>query len=835
MKRTFMSLSERQKRRIISKEMSSAKSDEPSSKKIATEKSERFDAQSSNIEIETESLAGNSNHLLFDYENESASLMCPNSLSMGEDVEVIEPMDSKPSLSVQLRECFVQHNVSQSCINDLLGILRSHGHALPKDARTFMHTPKQNEIKTFPLCGGHYIHFGLAVGIQHHILKYQVEQTELLLNINIDGLPISKSSGSQFWPILGDILVSNQYNNFPPFMIGLFHGLSKPGSANEFLKLFVEEYKSLHSSGLVLGEKTYLLKLNCIISDAPAKAFILNVKNHTGYFGCCKCICEGDYVERRVVFLSDNSAPRTNDSFRNRTQPEHHRGPTILETLDIDIIKQVPLDYMHLVLLGVTKRILTLWLKGVYFVQKFPYIFGTEYVTYNVHNLIHLAEDVKTHGSLDSFSAFKFENHMFEIKKQLKSSRLPLQQLHNRIKERMDMRHIDKNWAMMSEKKFAVIFLPSENVYSEVPVSFGFQTMEPNAATLERARKCAENPNYTTSSEVEKGKGRRKKKMYHRNYTSSSGSSSEVITPPPTPKSSAADYRDKNGEYDLPQRQITPDTPVIIIEDELRTNTENVYNVQDLYEAIGKIAAFVKSVGGKDLRDNINRVLSKIFTNNLATSCSWYGKKGNYAVRTLPLMRIVVDSMVSIHRTTESAVERFCIEWFRLSRQRLGREGNKEDYLDDLEINESNMADLDQQLNLRFAGHNETINNYNVLLYLEILEKNIQEALVSVFFKEKQLHDRKKLKTEQMTIPEVKSVPVIDQIESIVTTNPCPLCIEHEQVSDVIDVLQHPLNKAQIQESLLKKMELNLALDKLHNVSACHLPKSRQIIQKRYQ
>nr|CAI5830353.1 unnamed protein product [Callosobruchus analis] len=522
-------------------------------------------------------------------------------------------------------------------------------------------------------------------------------------------------------------------------MIGLFHGLSKPGSANEFLKLFVEEYKSLHSSGLVLGEKTYLLKLNCIISDAPAKAFILNVKNHTGYFGCCKCICEGDYVERRVVFLSDNSAPRTNDSFRNRTQPEHHRGPTILETLDIDIIKQVPLDYMHLVLLGVTKRILTLWLKGVYFVQKFPYIFGTEYVTYNVHNLIHLAEDVKTHGSLDSFSAFKFENHMFEIKKQLKSSRLPLQQLHNRIKERMDMRHIDKNWAMMSEKKFAVIFLPSENVYSEVPVSwlsdngtkcwwprtlhaFNFMRrgeapdkdtwqlhearVEMYCSTLERVRKCAENPNYTTSSEVEKG------------------SSSEVITPPPTPKSSAADYRDKNGEYDLPQRQITPDTPVIIIEDELRTNTENVYNVQDLYEAIESLKRIclknqkmledlhlcMKSVQNEEMYNEklnelkkklpfqtlediskemdegdkkafvscvINRVLSKIFTNNLATSCSWYGKKGNYAVRTLLLMRIVVDSMVSIHRTTESAVERFCIEWFRLSRQRLGREGNK--------------------------------------------------------------------------------------------------------------------------------------------------------------
>ncbi|VEN59202.1 unnamed protein product [Callosobruchus maculatus] len=47
---------------------------------------------------------------------------------------------------------------------------------------------------------------------------------------------------------------------------------------------------------------------------------------------------------------------------------------------------------------------------------------------------------------------------------------------------------------------------------------------------------------------------------------------------------------------------------------------------------------------------------------------------------------------------------------------------------------------------IQLLGHNETINNYNVLLYLEILEKNIQEALVSVFFREKQLHDRKKLK-----------------------------------------------------------------------------------------
>lgn len=54
---------------------------------------------------------------------------------------------------------------------------------------------------------------------------------------------------------------------------------------------------------------------------------------------------------------------------------------------------------------------------------------------YNVHNLIHLAGDVKAHGSLDEFSAFKYENLMYKIKRKLKQSSLPLQQLHNRLVE----------------------------------------------------------------------------------------------------------------------------------------------------------------------------------------------------------------------------------------------------------------------------------------------------------------------------------------------------------------------------------------------------------------
>ena len=67
-----------------------------------------------------------------------------------------------------------------------------------------------------------------------------------------------------------------------------------------------------------------------------------------------------------------------------------------------------------------------------YFVNKFGEIYGNEHVGHNVHNLIHLVDDVKHHGPLDAFSCFPFENYMYKIKKTLKTSNHPLEQYINR-------------------------------------------------------------------------------------------------------------------------------------------------------------------------------------------------------------------------------------------------------------------------------------------------------------------------------------------------------------------------------------------------------------------
>lgn len=44
------------------------------------------------------------------------------------------------------------------------------------------------------------------------------------------------------------------------------------------------------------------------------------------------------------------------------------------------------------------------------FLEMLVAIYGPQFVVYNVHYLVHLREEAKAHGHLDSFSAFPFEN-----------------------------------------------------------------------------------------------------------------------------------------------------------------------------------------------------------------------------------------------------------------------------------------------------------------------------------------------------------------------------------------------------------------------------------------
>lgn len=69
------------------------------------------------------------------------------------------------------------------------------------------------------------------------------------------------------------------------------------------------------------------------------------------------------------------------------------------------------------------------------FVKQFADLYGKEYVSQNIHNLLHLCSDVKRFGTLDRTSAFRFENYMSTIKKMIRKGELPLQQVARRYSE----------------------------------------------------------------------------------------------------------------------------------------------------------------------------------------------------------------------------------------------------------------------------------------------------------------------------------------------------------------------------------------------------------------
>lgn len=65
----------------------------------------------------------------------------------------------------------------------------------------------------------------------------------------------------------------------------------------------------------------------------------------------------------------------------------------------------------------------------LWFVSNYGEIYGYEYLSFNVHNLLHIIKDVQIFGCLDNFSCFKYENCMQKIKRKLHQSGKSLQEL----------------------------------------------------------------------------------------------------------------------------------------------------------------------------------------------------------------------------------------------------------------------------------------------------------------------------------------------------------------------------------------------------------------------
>ena len=69
----------------------------------------------------------------------------------------------------------------------------------------------------------------------------------------------------------------------------------------------------------------------------------------------------------------------------------------------------------------------------------FGAIYSNSLLVYNVHSLLHLPQDVRKYGALDSVSAFPFESFLGQLKKKVRRPQNPVAQIVNRVHE--ELRH----------------------------------------------------------------------------------------------------------------------------------------------------------------------------------------------------------------------------------------------------------------------------------------------------------------------------------------------------------------------------------------------------------
>ncbi|CAI6344091.1 unnamed protein product [Macrosiphum euphorbiae] len=261
----------------------------------------------------------------------------------------------------------ITFNVPHNAVNNLLKGLKKHKcfKDFPVDSRTLLATPKQTstKLRSVDPCGT-YFHFGLTTGI----MKYTPDNMlNVEIVIGIDGLPLFKSSGAQFWPILGYVIVS------PPllkkvFPIGIYFGYEKPKDSNNFLSDFITEAKDLIKNGLIVNQVKRKIIISAYCCDAPAKAFVLKIKSHTGFSSCTRCTIDGQYLNKRVCFpySKKKCTERTHQAYTNFIDDDFQTSQTLSvlnELPGFDSVKQFSLDYMHLVCLGVMKKLMLLWIQ----------------------------------------------------------------------------------------------------------------------------------------------------------------------------------------------------------------------------------------------------------------------------------------------------------------------------------------------------------------------------------------------------------------------------------------------------------------------------------------
>lgn len=254
----------------------------------------------------------------------------------------------------------IEYAISGQAFNALLLLLNFLGIDIPTDCRALKKTPSKINYSLMP--PGKLFKRNLETVVTNVLKSYPgCIPSVVKLHHSSDGLPLFLSGTMDIWPI-------QIYLDLPglkPLFVQIYGGPKKPANFDHFYHSFVAEANQLFSKILNINGKSVRLVNGLFSGDAPCVSEALAIKGHTGYNCCWKCKIVGEYFKNRVVFPELDSEPRTNEEFRARRCDGIHSSMslTALEMFHDDIIKETIIDYMHCVLLGVIKMLISLWVQ----------------------------------------------------------------------------------------------------------------------------------------------------------------------------------------------------------------------------------------------------------------------------------------------------------------------------------------------------------------------------------------------------------------------------------------------------------------------------------------
>ncbi len=246
-----------------------------------------------------------------------------------------------------------------------------------------------------------------------------------------DGVPLFKASNFSIWPlcfVINELPYQKRMKKDNMLFAGIWFGCGKP-PVYTYLKPFSEMLKCMEENGVQISlpdcqsKITVKAMLLCCTCDMPAKAMVLNMIQFNGRFGCPRCLQPGKSVQTgkgsghvwTFPFNKEDicGPKRTDEQFRKdgeqafRTSKKQNgvKGQTWLSLTSLNLVNGIAIDYMHTVLLGVVRRLLSLWFDSQYGTESFSVAKLVDVVDSRVaklkppHFITRLPRSIREHSS----------------------------------------------------------------------------------------------------------------------------------------------------------------------------------------------------------------------------------------------------------------------------------------------------------------------------------------------------------------------------------------------------------------------------------------------------